>query len=41
MISWVVVVDGWVMGVVDDDRYQWLLLSCVKFSQTAVVKNSV
>jgi len=31
------------MGVVYDDIYQWLLGSCVKFSQTAVlvVKGSV
>jgi len=32
-----VVLDDRVMGVVDDDTYQWLLGSCVKFSQTAVV----
>jgi len=37
MISWVVVFEGRVMGVVDDDTYQWLLESCVKFSQTVVV----
>ena len=37
MISRVVVFDGWVMGVVHDDVHQWLLGSCVKFSQTAVV----
>jgi len=34
--------DGWVTRVVYDDTHQWLLGSCVKFSQTAVVvlKNS-
>jgi len=43
MIIWVVVLDGQVMGVVDDDTYQWLFGSCVKFSYTAVVvvKNSI
>jgi len=37
MISWVVVLDARVMGVVDGYIYQWLLGSCVEFSQTAVV----
>jgi len=43
MITWVVGFDGRAMGVVYDDIYQWLLGSCVKFSQTAVlvVKGSV
>jgi len=43
MISWVVGFDGQVVGVVYDDTHQWLLGSCVKFSQTAVlvVKSSV
>jgi len=43
MISWIVGFDGRVMGVVYDDTYQWLLGSCVTFSQTAVlvVKGSV
>jgi len=43
MISWVVGFDGRVMGVVYDDTHQWLLGSCVKFCQTAVlvVKGSV
>jgi len=43
MISCVVVFDGRVTRVVYDDTQQWLLGSCVKFSQTAVVglKNSV
>jgi len=38
-----VVFDDRVMGVVYDDTHQWLLGSCVKFSQTAVVvvKDSV
>jgi len=35
--------DGRVMGVFYNDTHQWLLGSCVKFSQTAVfvVKGSV
>jgi len=37
MISWVVVFDGLVTVVVYDDSHHWLLGSCVKFSQTAVV----
>jgi len=37
MISWVVLLEGRMMGVVDDDTYQWLLEFCVEFSQTAVV----
>jgi len=37
MISWVVGFDGRVMGVVSDDTHQWLLGSCVKFSQTVVL----
>jgi len=43
MISWVVGFDGQVVGVVYDDTHQWLLGSCVKFSQIAVlvVKGSV
>jgi len=43
MISWIVGFDGRVMGVVYDDTHQWLLGSCVRFSQTAalVVKGSV
>jgi len=43
MTSWVVVFDGRVMGVVYDDTHQWLLGSCVNFSNTAVVvvKDSV
>jgi len=36
-MSWVVVLDGRVMGVVDDDTYHWLLKFCVKFSDTGVV----
>jgi len=35
-MSWVVVLNRRVMGV-DDDTYEWLLGSCVKFSQTVVV----
>jgi len=31
MISWVVVLDGRVMGVADDNTYQWLLVPFVKF----------
>jgi len=40
IISWVVVLDGRLMGVFDD---QWFLGFCVKFIQTAVLveKNSV
>jgi len=43
MISWVVVLDGQIMGVVYDDTHQWFIGSCIKFIQTAVVvvKNSV
>ena len=43
MISCVAVFVGRVIGVVFDDIQQWLLGSCVKFSQTAlvVVKDSV
>jgi len=43
MISWVVGFDGRVMGFVYDDTHQWLLGSCVKFSQidVLVVKGSV
>jgi len=43
MISWAVGFDGRVMGVVYDDTHRWLLGSCVKFTQTAVlvVKGSV
>jgi len=37
MISCVVVFDGRDTGIVYDDTDQWLLGSCVKFSQTAVV----
>jgi len=37
MISCVVVFDGKITRVVYDDTHQWLLESCVKFSQTAVV----
>ena len=37
MISCVVVFDGRVARDVCDDTHQWLLGSCVKFSQTAVV----
>jgi len=37
MISCVVVSDGRVTRLVCDDTHQWLLESCVKFSQTAVV----
>ena len=42
MISCVAVFDDRVMGVVYDITHPWLLGSCVKFSQTAVVvlKNS-
>jgi len=42
MISCVIVFDGRVNKVDYDDTHQWLLGSCVKFSQTAVVvlKNS-
>jgi len=42
MISCVIVFDGRVNRVDCDDTHQWLLGSCVKFSQTAVVvlKNS-
>ena len=42
MISCVVVFDGRVTRVAYDDTDQWLLVSCVKFSQTTVVvlKNS-
>jgi len=39
MISWVLGFDGGVMGDVDDDtcQWQWLLGSCEKCSQTAIV----
>jgi len=37
MISCVVVFDGWLTRVVNDDTRHWLLASCVKFSQTAIV----
>jgi len=37
MISCVVVFEDLVMGVIYDDTHQWLLGSCVKFSNTAVV----
>jgi len=42
MISCVVVFDGRVTRLVYDHTHQWLLGSCVKFSQTTVVvlKNS-
>jgi len=42
MISCVIVFDGRANKVDYDDTHQWLLGSCVKFSQTAVVmlKNS-
>jgi len=42
MISCVIVFDGRVNKVDYDDTHQWLLVSCVKFSQVAVVmlKNS-
>jgi len=36
IISWIVF-DGRVTRAVYDDIYQWLLGSCVKFSQNAVV----
>jgi len=36
-ISYVVVFDGQVMGVVGDDIDQWLLRYCVKFTKTTVV----
>jgi len=43
MTSCVVGFDGRVTGVVYDDTNRWLLGSCVKFSQTAVLvlKDSV
>jgi len=43
MIRWAVGFDGRVMGVVYDDTRRWLLGSCMKFSQTAVlvVKGSI
>jgi len=43
MISWVVAFDDRVMVAVYDDTHQWLLGSCVKFSQTTalVAKGSV
>jgi len=37
MISCVVVFEGRVTRVVNDDTHQWLLGSCVKLCQTAVV----
>jgi len=37
MISCVIVFDGRVNKVDYDDKHQWLLGSCVKFSQIAVV----
>jgi len=37
MISCDVVFDGRVTRVVYNDTHQWLLGSCVKFNQTAVV----
>jgi len=37
MISCIVVFDGRVTRVVDDDTHQGLLGSCVKFSHTVVV----
>jgi len=39
MISWVAGFGGWVMGNVGDDtcQWQWLLGSCLKCSQTAIV----
>jgi len=37
MISCVVVFDGRLTRIVYDDTHQWLLGSCVKFIQTAVV----
>jgi len=37
MISCVIVFDGRVTRVVYDNTRHWLLGSCVKFSQTAVV----
>jgi len=37
MISCVVVFDGRVTRVVNDDTHQGLLGSCMKFSQTVVV----
>jgi len=42
MINCVIVFDGRVNKVDYDDTHQWLLGSCVKFSQTAVMvlKNS-
>jgi len=42
MTSWVVAFGGRVTRVAYDDTHQWLLGSCAKFSQTAVVvlKNS-
>jgi len=42
MISCVIVFDGRVNKVDYDDAHQWLLGSCVKFSQTVVMvlKNS-
>jgi len=42
MVSCVVGFDGQVTRVVYDDTHQWLLGSCMKFSQTAIVvlKNS-
>jgi len=41
--NWALVLDGRMMGVVNDDTHQWLLGSWVKFNQTAVVvvKDSV
>jgi len=43
LISCVVVFDGRGNGIPYDDTHQWLLGSCLKFSQTAVVvvKDSV
>jgi len=42
MISCVIGFDGLVIKVIYDDTHQWLLGSCVKFSQATVVvlKNS-
>jgi len=40
MISWVVVLDARVMGFVDGNIYQWLLGSCVEFSQTVKQSNT-
>jgi len=37
MISWAVGFDGRVMEVVYDDTHRWLLGSCMKFCQTAVL----